>query len=75
MTLARPILRRNRRLRDGFNWRLVPDNWAGTPPATGKAAKQLPQTDVWIQAASGGEAYLAWEIVAPVFRNCAAGPV
>ena len=63
-TLARPILRRNRRLRDGFNWRLVPDNWAGTPPATGKAAKQLPQTDVWIQAASGGEAYLAWEIVA-----------
>ena len=61
-TLARPILRRHHRLREGFSWRLVPDNWAG--PLTADGQKQPPQTDVWIQAASGGEAYLAWEIAA-----------
>lgn len=48
--LARPLLRRNRRLADGFALRAVPDNWA--KPA-----------DVWLQAASGGEAYLVWELL------------
>lgn len=48
--LARPLLRRNHRLADGFALRAVPDNWAR--PA-----------DVWLQAASGGEAYLVWELL------------
>ena len=57
--LARPVLRRHHRLRDGFAWRLVPEDWAGTPETkTGLP----PRADIWIQAASGGEAYLAWAI-------------
>lgn len=48
--LARPALRRNKRLADGWSRRLVPADWAR--PA-----------DLWIQAASGGEAYLASELV------------
>ncbi len=54
--LARPLLRRNRRLADGFAWRLVPPAWSGTHP-DGRPI------DVWIQAASGGEAYLAAELL------------
>jgi len=48
--LALPVLRRNRRLADGWEERMAPDGWAN--PA-----------DVWIQAASGGEAYLAAELL------------
>ena len=48
--LARPVLRRNKRLADGWSRRLVPADWAR--PA-----------DLWIQAASGGEAYLASELI------------
>lgn len=93
--LARPVLRRNKRLREGFSWRLVPEDWSGlpiakssvepspeqTPPPRsevlkkGKAVsletnkKNVPpptipaHIDVWIQAASGGEAYLTWELL------------
>lgn len=57
--LARPILRRNKRLAEGFSWRLVPPDWSGK---TG-SAERPGRVDVWIQAASGGEAYLAWEIL------------
>lgn len=49
-TLARPVLDRNPRLKQGLSQRVVPMLWA------------LP-CDIWIQAASGGEAYLAWEIL------------
>ncbi len=49
--LARPVLRRHRRLADGFSRRLVPEDWA--EPA-----------DVWVQVASGGEAYLVRELLA-----------
>ena len=47
--LAIPLLRRHRRLADGFDKRL-----ASPPPGP---------ADVWIQAASAGEAYLALELV------------
>lgn len=47
--LARPFLRRHKRLAEGFERRLTPERWI-TP------------VDVWIQAASGGEAYLVWEL-------------
>ena len=48
--LARPLLRRNKRLADGFVERLVPPDWAGA-------------ADVWVQAASGGEARLACALI------------
>ncbi len=48
--LARPLLRRNARLAEGYDQRLVPDDWAGA-------------AHLWVQAASGGEAYLAWELL------------
>jgi 3-deoxy-D-manno-octulosonic-acid transferase len=56
-TLARPFLRRNPRLADGFAERLVPPDWAGFP-GTGTGGP-VAAADVWIQAASGGEARLA----------------
>lgn len=49
-TFARPVLRRNARLRNGLDQRMVPADWAV-------------KTDIWIQAASGGEAYLVWELL------------
>ncbi len=48
---ALPALYCSKRLRSGFRERLVPSHWVDGP------------TDIWIQAASGGEAYLAWELV------------
>lgn len=59
--LARPVLRRHRRLSEGFAWRLVPKNWSGVNPA--EDGRRDSRIDVWIQAASGGEAYLAWELL------------
>ncbi|WMW64596.1 hypothetical protein [Nitratidesulfovibrio liaohensis] len=54
--LARPLLRRNARLAEGYDQRLVPDHWA-------EAAH------LWVQAASGGEAYLAWELLRHLGRH------
>ena len=52
---ARPLLRRHKRLCDDFAERLVPASW------------ELPEpVDVWIQAASGGEAYLARQLLVEV---------
>lgn len=52
--VARPALRRNRRLADGFAERLLPPGWPGL-------GESLPngRVDIWVQAASGGEARLA----------------
>lgn len=49
--LAIPLLRFNARLRDGFSQRVLHRNII------------LPKADIWIQAASVGESYLALEIV------------
>ena len=49
---ARPFLRRHKRLRRDFDERLVPSSWAPSGPV-----------DVWIQAASGGEAFLARQLL------------
>ena len=51
---ARPFLRRHRRLADSFARRLVPPDWGTGAPS--------PYT-YWIQAASGGEAFLARRLV------------
>ncbi len=50
---ARPLLRRHKRLADGFEERLVSKDWAPEAPV-----------DLWIQAASGGEAFLARQLLA-----------
>ncbi len=47
--LAVPFLRRNPRLAEGFEQRIL--------------QTELPRADIWIQAASGGEAYLARELL------------
>lgn len=47
---VQPGLKRNARLREGWEWRTLA---AGAPP----------KADLWLQAASGGEAYLAWEML------------
>ncbi|MBU0994520.1 MAG: 3-deoxy-D-manno-octulosonic acid transferase [Proteobacteria bacterium] len=46
---AIPILRLSNRISEGFDQRTM--------------KKGLPSADLWIQAASGGEAYLAWAII------------
>lgn len=53
--LARPLLRRSSRLSDGWKERLAPDDWL---------LPEFPRSndhtvDLWLQAASGGEARLA----------------
>lgn len=48
--LTLPALKRNKRLAEGWPARIL-------------AEGPLPQAEVWIQAASGGEAYLAWELL------------
>lgn len=60
---AKARLSGHKRLRHGYGQRLVPDDWAA--PAT-----------VWIQAASGGEAYLARALLRHLAaaRNRAVGP-
>ncbi len=57
---ARPCLAGHKRLRDGFAERLVPEGWA--QPAS-----------VWVQAASGGEAYLAFTLLRQAAKEHAAG--
>ncbi|MGE4299849.1 MAG: 3-deoxy-D-manno-octulosonic acid transferase [Desulfovibrionaceae bacterium] len=60
-TAALPLLYAgSKRLRPGFGDRLVPADWASGP------------TDLWIQAASVGEAYLAWDLLKalPEGRAC-----
>ena len=53
--LAFPFLKRSSRLSDGWNERMVPGDWLlpDLPQKDGRAA------DIWLQAASGGEARLA----------------
>ena len=57
---ARPCLARHKRLKAGFASRLAPENWA--EPA-----------ELWIQAASGGEAYLVGTLLREAARDHAAG--
>ncbi len=48
-SLAIPLLRRNRRLKEGFDQRIL--------------RVKPPRADLWIQAASVGESLLAWELI------------
>ncbi len=59
--LAAPLLSMSKRLRAGLFRRFVPEDWGRS---TG-----TPWQDVWIQAASGGESYLAWELIKEFSRS------
>lgn len=50
--LARPFAARHKRLRDDFPLRMAPEEWK--PPF---------QADLWVQAASGGESFLARQLL------------
>lgn len=67
---ATPLLRRHKRLREGFADRLVPDGWPWFPEATTGA----PPLRLWIQAASGGEAWLVHSLLPALERALAAVP-
>ncbi|QTA90035.1 3-deoxy-D-manno-octulosonic acid transferase [Desulfonema magnum] len=55
--LAMPILRRNQRLAEGFEQRTLREN--------------MPESaDIWIQAASAGESYLAWLLIKNLKPDC-----
>ena len=59
---ALPGLGRNKRLREGWAQRTL----AQGPP---------PKADVWMQAASGGEAYLAWELLTKLSQHNIGAPL
>lgn len=54
-SLARPFLKRSARLADGWQERLIPSAWL----APDFSSSEEHAVDIWIQAASGGEARLA----------------
>ncbi|MDR1243327.1 MAG: 3-deoxy-D-manno-octulosonic acid transferase [Deltaproteobacteria bacterium] len=61
---ARPFLRRHKRLADGFAERLVPPGWPFTPEMQARPSFGLKSAcRIWIQAASGGEAYVCAELL------------
>ena len=75
---ATPLLRRHKRLGEGFDQRLVPDGWPcfdertpDCPPEDTPSDKNLPSPPlcVWIQAASGGEAWLVHSLVRELLRQ------
>ena len=55
-TASIPFLRHNHRLAEGYNQRCLKH-------------QHLCQADLWIQCASAGEAYLAWEILKKIARG------
>lgn len=53
--MVRPFLKRSARLADGWQERLIPDTWL----ASDFLSSEEHPVDIWMQAASGGEARLA----------------
>ncbi len=66
---ALPFLRRHKRLGEGFAERLVPEGWPFAPEARPATSPALP---LWIQAASGGEAWLTHSLLPALVRAFAA---
>lgn len=56
--MARPFLRRHKRLAQGFAQRLAPQGWLGSGAV-----------DCWVQAASGGEAYLVRQLAQELAKS------
>ncbi|MDR2503020.1 MAG: 3-deoxy-D-manno-octulosonic acid transferase [Deltaproteobacteria bacterium] len=59
--IARPALRLHRRLGDGFEHRLVPPRWP--LPQEGRGDGTGAPRRLWLHSASGGEAYLVYELL------------
>jgi 3-deoxy-D-manno-octulosonic-acid transferase len=67
--LARPLLKRSKRLADGWQERFVPADWLEPDlPASDTDAAEHP-ADIWLQAASGGEARLAVAVCRALSRE------
>lgn len=64
--MARSLLRRSSRLSDGWKERLAPDDWL--PPEYASADGHA--VDLWLQAASGGEARLAVAVCEHFSPSC-----
>ncbi len=77
---AQPLLRRHKRLKDDFARRLVPDDWltAGQPDLAAAvpdiSGPDAPPLRVWVQAASGGEAWLVHSLVPALAETLAVHP-
>lgn len=67
--VARPALRRHKRLKMGFEQRLVPQNWPYAPELQAECCRDVTKAsagtffDLWLQSASGGEAYLTGQLL------------
>jgi 3-deoxy-D-manno-octulosonic-acid transferase len=85
--LARPLLSRHKRLREDFGQRLLPAGWKFSPDAQGAETfsgrlpsppgRVLPDARplrLWIQAASGGEAWLLHALLPALRASLAAHP-
>ncbi|MDR2488081.1 MAG: 3-deoxy-D-manno-octulosonic acid transferase [Desulfovibrio sp.] len=88
--MAHPLLRRHKRLREDFGQRLLPTDWGCSPdppvtegssgytggmPDPASRADALRPLRLWIQAASGGEAWLVHSLVPALRESLAAHPV
>ena len=60
----KPVLKRSKRLADGWQERTVPEGWLSSAPW----AKDGEGCDIWLQAASGGESRLALAIIGELPR-------
>ena len=78
---AGPLLRRHKRLKEDFARRLVPDDWltaerhvaAGASVPGPNSVKDRPLR-IWVQAASGGEAWLVHSLAPALAEALAAHP-
>ena len=72
--IAKPVLRKHKRLKDGFEQRLVPEDWFAPLGAATPSKLQKDENEplrIWIQAASGGEAWLAHSLVPAIIHRLA----
>ncbi|MDL2315942.1 3-deoxy-D-manno-octulosonic acid transferase [Desulfovibrio sp. OttesenSCG-928-A18] len=75
--VAIPLLRRRTRLKDGFAERLVPAEWPLRPSSLAKPSDHADEgvLRLWLQAASGGEAWLLHSLVPALLRELDAMPL
>lgn len=67
--IARPVLRRHKRMGEGFEQRLVPLSWPEPAAQGGTPAASAHPYQLWIHGASGGEAYLIRELVREILQK------
>lgn len=67
--LARPLLKRSRRLADGWEERFIPADWLEPDFPSRHTERSAHPVDIWLQAASGGEARLAVAICSALSKE------